>query len=163
MQIIRTLVVGTVLLASCPAYADDEAKFGVDIALQFAQCAGLDYAVADLGPEAGYSSDKVQFMHELGNGAAMVAKYLLTLVRASVQSNEKITPEGWHRAWDEAATYIDDQVASNRVTWRVVLRDPGSNPRVQEQASQCGRLNPLQAQLVQEMRQNALTAPVPMN
>jgi hypothetical protein len=92
----------------------------------------------------------------MGNGAALVAQYVLAQVRAL--SQQAITPEALSTAWGEAKTYIDDRVASDRVAWRSLMRR-SNNPRVAEQADTCARLNPLQAQLMQEMRQQLLTAP----
>jgi hypothetical protein len=147
----------TMILAA-PVTADDAAKGGVTVALQFSQCAGLYYAAADLGLEAGQSPDDVQLARETGNGAALVAQYVLAQVRAASQQGEQITPDVWGRAWEEAKVYMDDQVASNRVAWRSRLRGSG-NSQVAEQAEICSQLAPLQTQIVQEMRQNALTAP----
>jgi hypothetical protein len=156
--LMATAALATVILAA-PVAADDAAKGGVAVALQFSQCAGLYYAVADLGPEAGQSPDDVQLAREMGNGAALVAQYVLAQVRAVSQQGEQITPDVWRRAWEEAGTYTDDQVASNRGAWRSRIRG-SSNPQVfAEQVEICDRLNPLQAQIVQEMRQDALTAP----
>jgi hypothetical protein len=151
-----TTALATVILAA-PVAADDP-KDGVAVALQFSQCAGLYYASADLGPEFGHSPDDVQLVRELGNGAAVVAQYVLAQVRALSQHGEQITPDVWRKASEEAKGYIDDQVASNRVAWRSRLRGSG-NPQVAEQAEVCAALGSLQAEIVQEMRQNVLTAP----
>ena len=65
------------MLAATPAGDDDGTlEFGVGGALEFAQCAGLYYAAADLGPEFGYPADDVQLSRELGNGAALAGQYL---------------------------------------------------------------------------------------
>ena len=154
----QLLIVGA-LLVTTPVAADDATKNGVTMALQFSQCAGLFYASADLGPEFGQSPDDVQLARELGNGAAMVSIYLLYQARVLSQPpGEMITPGPWKKALQEAKIYIDDQVASNRVHWRSRLHGP-DNPLVAEQAQICHRLGPLQADLVQEMREKMLTAP----
>jgi hypothetical protein len=98
-----------------------------------------------------------QLAREVGNGAALAAQYMLALVRTLSLGGEQITPDVWHQAWQQAKHYIDDQVAGNRVDWRSRLRGSG-NPQVAKWIEICLRLNPLQAQIVQEMRQNALTA-----
>ena len=100
----------------------------------------------------------MQLAHELGNGYALAAQHVLAQVRALSHRGEQITPEVWHQAWREAKDYIDDQVAGNRVAWRSRLGGSG-NPQVAKWAQICLRLNPLQTQIIQEMRQNALTAP----
>jgi hypothetical protein len=141
--LMATTALATVILAA-PVAADDP-KDGVAVALQF-------------GPEFGHSPDDVQLVRELGNGAAVVAQYVLAQVRALSQHGEQITPDVWRKASEEAKGYIDDQVASNRVAWRSRLRGSG-NPQVAEQAEVCAALGSLQAEIVQEMRQNVLTAP----
>ena len=152
-------------LAATPANADEGTfETGVDGALEFAQCAGLYYASADLGPEFGHLPDDVQLARELGNGAALAGQYMLAHVRefgASrysqvLRSHRNI----WNRAWQEAGAYIQDQVASNRTHWRSRLRGSG-NPAVAKYAELCARLNPLQVEIVQEMRRNLLTKPGP--
>jgi hypothetical protein len=68
-----------------------------------------------------------------------------------------IPPDIWNKAWQEAGSYIDDQVASNRVHWRSRLRGSG-NPVVAEHAEICARLSPVQAEIIRDMRQKTLTA-----
>lgn len=152
-----TAALATVIVAASVA-ADDLANGAVAVSLQFSQCAGLYYATADLGPAFGQSPDDVQLAREMGNGAALAAQYVLAQVRAVSQPGDRITPDVWRRAWNEARTYTDDQVTSNRVAWRSRLSGSG-NPEVARMAETCGQLSPLQAEIVQEMRQNALTAP----
>jgi hypothetical protein len=154
----KRLLVVSALLVTTPVAADDVAKSGVTIALQFSQCAGLFYAWADLGPEFGQSPDDVQLVREVGNGAALVSIYVLAQARALSQRVEMITPGIWQKAWQEAKIYIDDQVASNRVHWRARMRGPYT-PLVAEQTQICRSLGPVQADLVQEMREKTLTAP----
>jgi hypothetical protein len=153
----RLLIVGA-LLVTTPVAADDAAKGGVTVALLFSECAGLYYSLADLGPAFGHSPDDVQLASELGNGAAIVAQYVLAQVRIVSQPGDMITPDVWKKAWQEAKTYIHDQVTSNRVHWRSRLRG-SDDPLIAERFQICHSLGPLQAELVQEMRQKVLTAP----
>jgi hypothetical protein len=160
----RWLLVVSGLLTTVAARADDGSyEASIDGALEFAECAGLYYASADLGPEFGHSPDDVDLALGLGNGAALAGQYLLAHVRVLSQPLESGAPiprDVWNKAWQEAGTYIDDQVASNRVHWRSRLRGSG-NPQVAKQAQICSRLNPVQTEIIGEMRQNALTAPWP--
>jgi hypothetical protein len=57
--LMTTTALVTVILAA-PVAADDPAKGGVAVALQFSECAGLYYAAADLGPEFARPPDDVQ-------------------------------------------------------------------------------------------------------
>lgn len=157
------LIVSGLLMTVSAAADDGSYESSVDGALEFAECAGLYYASADLGPEFGHSPDDVDLARGLGNGAALAGQYLLAHVRAlsqPLESGTPIPPDVWNKAWQEAGSYIGDQVASNRVHWRSRLRGSG-NPQVAEQAQICSRLNPLQVEIIREMRQNALTAPWP--
>jgi hypothetical protein len=151
------------MMAATPAGAnEDVASHGIDLALQLSQCGGLYYAVSDLGPEAGQSPDDVQFARDMGNGWALASIYVLAQVRAisqpGLQPDAPMPPDVWAKAWEEAKVYIDDQVASNRAYWRSRLRGSG-NPQIREQSELCAALNPIQVELVREMRHKTLTAP----
>jgi hypothetical protein len=54
--VVKRFLIVSGLLVTTPADADDSAyEASIDGALQFAECAGLYYASADLGPEFGRS------------------------------------------------------------------------------------------------------------
>jgi hypothetical protein len=62
----KRLLIASGLLMTVPAGADDGSyEASVDGALEFAQCAGLYYASADLGPEFGRSPDEVDLARGL--------------------------------------------------------------------------------------------------
>jgi hypothetical protein len=126
----RLLMLGA-LLVTMPVAADDVTKDGLTMALQFSQCAGLLYALADLGPGFG-PSDDVQIAAEVNNGWAMASIYLFYQMRVLSQPpGEMITPGPWKKAMQEAKIYINELVASNRVHWRSRLRG-AANPLVAE-------------------------------
>jgi hypothetical protein len=92
-----------------PAGADDDSyEASIDGALEFAECAGLYYASADLGPEFGQSPGDVDLARGLGNGAALAAQYLLAHVRVVSQPLDPgalIPPNVWKMACrNQAAT-----------------------------------------------------------
>jgi hypothetical protein len=67
--VMKWLLIVSGLVMTVPAGADDDSyEASIDGALEFAECAGLYYASADLGPEFGQSPGDVDLARGLGNG-----------------------------------------------------------------------------------------------
>ena len=119
-----------------------ERRDRIGLALEFTQCAGLWYAVADIGRESGEHSDNIELAEGTGRGADLVA----SLLAATAMTDPR-----------QAGPFVTDQVELNRTTWRAKIRGGPVGGDLAKWLARCADLNPMQADIINRLRKGAVT------
>jgi hypothetical protein len=122
----------------------------LDLALEFAQCAGLRHALSDLGPELGATPDETRLNRELALGSAVTAEYLMVGTARDV--------DDWRARTGGRKAFIRDQIESRRGHWRARL-DGRLTSMALEQERRCLELSPIQVEVVDTLRKRVWTQP----
>jgi hypothetical protein len=157
------LIIGLFVVVASPARAQgfthEQREESLQIALDFAQCAGIEYAMSDIGEETGRDPDQLRMHRERGNGSALAARFVMggSLLGPEMFAEDLEVAEAVKK-FNEAETFIEDQIEMHRAHWRAKIRS-GLAGVDTSPVLKCNELMPMQVRIIENMRKERFIAP----
>jgi hypothetical protein len=160
---VSMLAIGLLVLLASPAraqgFTQEQREESLEIALDFAQCAGINYAMSDVGEETRGDPDQLRMYREQGNGSALAAQFVMggSLLGPEMFAENLEVAEAVKK-FNEAEEFIKDQIEMHRAHWRAKIRS-GLAGVDTSPVLRCNDLMPMQIRIIENMRKQRFTAP----